>query len=156
MDYLEKLPKVFASGLYIRRTSVDKVESTDGSKRTREVTKTTQKPVSEETREMFKTLMEESLEKRLGRCPIGFFVTYSYHIGKIRGNDLQYKECLALTISENLRDILSELPELEEGEEYAFPADTSISIKAIGFDGEKIETEPRYCSSWVINALAAN
>lgn len=148
MENLEKLFDVFASGLFIKHAPAAKEEE-DG-----EETRSSTEPASDEVRETFRNLMSEHLYKKLDRCHVGGSITYDYYLGKIRGSKLGHADSVVLTINSNLQDIIDELPELPDGDEYAFPAATAVSVRVIGFDEDGILTELHKCSQWITNALA--
>ena len=153
MDNLEKLPEVFANGLFIRREIVlDEEDVLVGSY---SATKIIYIPAPDSTKALFKKLMRDHISYSLQRCQAGFSISYNYYIGQVRGSRIKPKEpVLARTINKNLQDILEALPELEGNEEYSFPKATAASIRVIGFDNAIPLTQVHRCSSWVASTLA--
>lgn len=152
MDYLEKLPKLFANGLCIKSSAACEEEGEEGTAK-KTLSKIKYVPASEEAKEAFIEAMTKHLKKSLSRCHVECSVNYEYSIGKIRGASLDNKGALAFFMNQNLLDILEELPELAEGEEYVFTTNMIASIKVVGFTQDGIETKLVNCSPWILAAM---
>ena len=154
MSDLEKLVQAFGSRLYIKSKVVADKEA-GGEDATEQELGTVFRPVPAETRKAFKKIMKAHLDKNLCQCQLGHSVTYTYTIGKVVGSRLMHPNTMAISVNPNMCDIFSELPELQEGEEYAFPASAFASVKVIDFDGDKIVTKIEKCPHWICQSMAA-
>lgn len=152
MENIEKLLEAFATGLFVRHEPV--ASDGEGGKEKKVNSEAYYTVADDETKERFKDALSAHLLKRLNRCAIGRSVTYNYYLGTVRtAPSFTNTEVSVASANTNLQEVLDELPKLSDGEFYAFPAQTAVSVKVVGFTQDDITTRFEGVSSWLKEAM---
>lgn len=148
-ENIEKLLKAFPKGLHVRHDPVSKEDDSTSKKSEPFYTCAT-----DEAKEALGEALKEHLEKELSRCHIGLKVTYNYYLGTVRNSSSsESRGAAVVSINSKLQEVMDELPKLSEGESYVFPAQTSVSVKVLGFDNDEIVTILENVSPWILELM---
>lgn len=135
---MEKMLRVLATGLKIYQPSEEGRNF---------------KQAGQEQMDAFVEEMKKHLVSRGKMYEYGDIITYDYYQARIRGGDRQVDERYVESPNANLGQVLSELPELSEGEYYAFPSPTFISFQIVGKSGEDSDFRAVKACNWILENL---
>ena len=96
------------------------------------------KEVTDGTRALFKKEFHQELYRKLKKVKVGESVDYIF--GSI---DNKFRKQPIMSANKNLEDVLIKLPELEEGESYAFPPNLYICITLTAQSAKRGQKRPK-------------
>ncbi len=110
------------------------------------------KPVSDEVQETFKNELKAQLEESAQELPPSSVIYLSCYFGKVRGNSLLHYGSPVASLSAEMAEAISKLPQLNDEETYGFQYPTSACFR-LNSDKE-FEVDLEKLSPWILDNIS--
>lgn len=103
--------------------------------------------VPEKTRAQFKRVFHQHMYRKLSKMKVGDSLNYMFDCGNDRPLSLIMDDA-----NQNLAEVLQKLPELPEGESYAFPPNSCVEITLMAKMGKRLHIKINLVSNVFVEA----